>query len=112
MTQKAYCTGCDHYLHDDCRYHIKLHSSSGNEPDKTCLFRTQEPVKVPMTYSRPIDRSNPRNVKCEHCKHFDKGEATTAKNLRHGVGACTKDPKKPDWIEYWKKRPCFEWPEE
>jgi len=94
------CNGCIHREDRHCKYHIELLLRK----DTTCLF-----MKEGKNCARTIDRENPRNIKCEHCRDFDKGEATTAKNLLGGRGICKRE-KYPFEIEYWKKRACFTWP--
>ena len=47
---------------------------------------------------RKIDRTKKSNIKCEHCKFY-----------KHYV--CQHNPKVNVSIEYWRRKPCFVWPE-
>lgn len=51
---------------------------------------------------RPVNKDNPRNIKCEHCKFFERAELD--------------DWKSPDWCclhqvtkNYWNRCKQFEW---
>ncbi len=90
-----YCKGCAHRTDGCCRY--KLEPSLCR--DFTCLFRKEH------TSSGGLDHDNPRNIKCENCRHFEKPlhMKTSKKGICHNPDASVV------LIEYWKKRDCFEW---
>lgn len=52
--------------------------------------------------SKPINKSNPKNIYCDHCEHFGSGERTYF----------CKNPDSKRFLEqihYWNRCKCFEW---
>jgi len=99
---EAVCSGCSYWA-ARCKFHLEEGLCRGF----TCLYRMEQNAIEPRValFPRDIDRNNPRNIKCEHCRYFEKGSGP-AKKLPSGRGRCFKFNYD---IEYWKKRDCFEW---
>ena len=53
--------------------------------------------------TRPINKSNPKNVYCGHCEYF--------KSCSTYVSKCTneKSDRFDKVVHYWNRCKCFEW---
>ena len=60
--------------------------------------------------NRPLNKNNPRNIKCEHCEHFAESSET-----RWGYPIMKCKCQNSKWHNeercYWNRCKCFEWHE-
>ena len=49
---------------------------------------------------RKIDRTKKSNIRCEHCKFYNRDRSV-----------CQRNPQIYGSVNYWERRPCFVWPE-
>lgn len=57
---------------------------------------------------RPLNKANPRNIKCEHCKHFLESDE---KRWGYPIMKCNCQDSKWHNKErsYWNRCKCFKW---
>ena len=58
--------------------------------------------------NRPLNKENPRNIKCEHCEHFAESNET---RWGYPIMKCNCEDSKWHNTERrsWNRCKCFEW---
>ena len=51
---------------------------------------------------RPINKSNPKNIYCDHCEHY-------SFKWNHGTCKCEQSKHFTKPRHYWNRCKCFEW---
>lgn len=58
-----------------------------------------------MANTKPIDKTNPKNVYCDHCKHYDK----SPDNHMKWTCLCKTSKHFGKTRNYWNRCKCFNW---